>query len=74
MTLPAAVELVGEDFLTFNTDYPHPDGTWPQGMADLESQPISDLRGSEGYRRHLVRELTVRALTVATERAQKGTS
>ena len=42
MTLPAAVELVGEDYLTFNTDYPHPDGTWPGGMADLERQPISD--------------------------------
>ncbi len=42
MTLPAAVELVGEDYLTFNTDYPHPDGTFPQGMEDLERQPISD--------------------------------
>ena len=42
MTLPAAVELVGADYLTFNTDYPHPDGTWPQGMADFEAQPISD--------------------------------
>ncbi len=41
MTLPAAVELVGEDFLTFNTDYPHPDGTWPRGMQDLQQQPIS---------------------------------
>ena len=42
MTLPAAVELVGEDYLTFNTDYPHPDGTWPQGMDDFSRQPISD--------------------------------
>ncbi len=42
MTLPAAVELIGEDYLTFNTDYPHPDGTWPEGMSDLEKQPISD--------------------------------
>jgi predicted TIM-barrel fold metal-dependent hydrolase len=42
MTLPAAVELVGEDYLTFNTDYPHPDGTWPKGMSDLEQQPISE--------------------------------
>jgi predicted TIM-barrel fold metal-dependent hydrolase len=41
-TLPAAIDLVGEDFLTFNTDYPHPDGTWPQGMQDLENQPISE--------------------------------
>ena len=42
MTLPAAVDLVGEDYLTFNTDYPHPDGTWPKGMSDMAQQPISD--------------------------------
>jgi predicted TIM-barrel fold metal-dependent hydrolase len=41
MTLPAAVTLVGEDYLTFNTDYPHPDGTWPGGMTDLERQPLT---------------------------------
>ena len=39
-TLPAACELVGDAYLTFNTDYPHPDGTWPQGMADMEAQPL----------------------------------
>ncbi len=39
-TLPAAVELVGDANLTFNTDYPHPDGTWPWGMEALERQPI----------------------------------
>ena len=41
MTLPSVCDLVGDDYLTFNTDYPHPDGTWPQGMADLENQPLS---------------------------------
>ncbi|MXY58510.1 MAG: amidohydrolase family protein [Gammaproteobacteria bacterium] len=40
MTLPAVCELVGDDYLAFNTDYPHPDGTWPAGLADLESQPL----------------------------------
>jgi predicted TIM-barrel fold metal-dependent hydrolase len=40
MTLPAVVELVGDAYLTFNTDYPHPDGTWPGGMTDLENQPL----------------------------------
>ena len=42
MTLPAAVELVGEDYITFNTDYPHPDGTWPGGFQALIDQPISE--------------------------------
>ena len=41
-TLPAAVALAGDDNFTFNTDYPHPDGTWPWGMPRLEEQPIPD--------------------------------
>jgi aerobic carbon-monoxide dehydrogenase medium subunit len=32
--------------------------------------PISDQRGPEDYKRHLARELTVRALTRATARAR----
>ena len=40
-TLPAVIDLVGDAYVTFNTDYPHPDGTWPAGMAALENQPIS---------------------------------
>ena len=42
MTLPAVCGLVGDDYVTFNTDYPHPDGTWPAGMADLEKQPLPE--------------------------------
>jgi uncharacterized protein len=42
MTLPAAIDLVGDDYITFNTDYPHPDGTWPAGFTALENQPISE--------------------------------
>jgi predicted TIM-barrel fold metal-dependent hydrolase len=42
MTLPAVLDLVGDDYITFNTDYPHPDGTWPAGMEALENQPISE--------------------------------
>ena len=42
VTLPSVVELVGDENLVFNTDYPHPDGTWPWGMERLEQQPISD--------------------------------
>jgi len=41
ITLPAAVELAGDDNFVFNTDYPHPDGTWPWGFDRLEAQPIS---------------------------------
>jgi len=39
-------------------------------MAATEAQPISDLRGSEQYRREVVQVLTARALTQACERAK----
>ena len=39
-TLKSVVELVGDDNIVFNTDYPHPDGTWPWGMKSLEQQDI----------------------------------
>jgi predicted TIM-barrel fold metal-dependent hydrolase len=39
-TLGSAVELAGDDRIVFNTDYPHPDGTWPWGMERLEQQAI----------------------------------
>jgi predicted TIM-barrel fold metal-dependent hydrolase len=42
MTLPSAVDLVGDDNIVFNTDYPHPDGTWPWGMERLRAQDISE--------------------------------
>ena len=41
MTLPSVCQLVGDDYVAFNTDYPHPDGTWPTGISKLEQQPIS---------------------------------
>lgn len=40
-------------------------------LAADESQPSSDLRGPEAYKRGLVKELTKRALTRALERAGK---
>ena len=40
MTLPSVCQLVGDDYISFNTDYPHPDGTWPQGMNSLENQSL----------------------------------
>jgi len=41
-------------------------------LAAEEAQPISDLRGSERYRRDVVAVLTARALATATQRAQGG--
>jgi len=41
-TLRSVVELVGDDNLLFNTDYPHPDGTFPWGMDSLHEQPIPE--------------------------------
>ena len=39
-TLPSVVELVGDENVVFNTDYPHPDGTYPWGIERLVQQPI----------------------------------
>lgn len=41
-------------------------------LASEESQPRADLRGSEAYKRDLVRVLTIRALHRALERARGG--
>jgi predicted TIM-barrel fold metal-dependent hydrolase len=40
-TLPAAVALLGDANFVWNTDYPHPDGTWETALEDIERQPIS---------------------------------
>ena len=41
-TLGSVVELAGDDNLVFNTDYPHPDGTWLWGMQRLHEQPVTE--------------------------------
>lgn len=41
-------------------------------LASEASEPVSDQRGSEEYKRALVRNLTVRALRKAVERAEGG--
>jgi predicted TIM-barrel fold metal-dependent hydrolase len=39
----AAVDLVGDDFVVWNTDYPHPDAPDPDKALDsFLNQPISD--------------------------------
>ena len=42
MTLPSVLALAGDDNLVFNTDYPHPDGTFPWGIERLAAQPIPE--------------------------------
>jgi uncharacterized protein len=41
-TMKAAVELVGDSNFTWDTDYPHPDGTFPWGIEAMIKQPIAD--------------------------------
>jgi predicted TIM-barrel fold metal-dependent hydrolase len=41
ITLPAAIQLLGDENFVWNTDYPHPDGTWETGLEDIDRQPIS---------------------------------
>jgi predicted TIM-barrel fold metal-dependent hydrolase len=39
-TLKSVVELCGDNNFLWNTDYPHPDGTWPTALRKLYDQPI----------------------------------
>jgi uncharacterized protein len=39
-TMKAAVELVGDGNFSWDTDYPHPDGTYPWGVESMLNQPI----------------------------------
>ncbi len=39
-TMKAAVDLLGDDNFLWDTDYPHPDGTFPWGIAAILKQPI----------------------------------
>jgi carbon-monoxide dehydrogenase medium subunit len=41
-------------------------------LAAEASQPVADVRGSEDYKRSLVKTYTVRALRIAVERAKRG--
>jgi predicted TIM-barrel fold metal-dependent hydrolase len=41
-TMKAAIELVGDDNFLWDTDYPHPDGTFPWGVGAMLEQPIPD--------------------------------
>ena len=41
-------------------------------LAAEECNPVDDLRGSAGYKRDLVNELTQRAIKISIERAERG--
>ena len=40
-TMKAAIELVGDDNFVWDTDYPHPDGTFPWGIGAMIRQSIA---------------------------------
>jgi predicted TIM-barrel fold metal-dependent hydrolase len=40
--MKAAVVLVGDDNFLWDTDYPHPDGTFPWGIGAIIDQQIPD--------------------------------
>jgi predicted TIM-barrel fold metal-dependent hydrolase len=40
--MKAAVELCGDDNFSWDTDYPHPDGTFPWGIQAMLDQPIPE--------------------------------
>jgi predicted TIM-barrel fold metal-dependent hydrolase len=58
-TMKAAVELVGDDNFLWDTDYPHPDGTFPWGIDAIMRQPI----GQES-RRKILWDNAVRAFNL----------
>jgi len=58
-TMKAAVELVGDDNFLWDTDYPHPDGTFPWGIDAMMRQPI----GQES-RRKILWDNAVRAFNL----------
>ncbi len=41
-TMKAAIDIVGDDNFLWDTDYPHPDGTFPWGIGAMLEQPIAD--------------------------------
>jgi predicted TIM-barrel fold metal-dependent hydrolase len=58
-TMKAAVELVGDDNFLWDTDYPHPDGTFPWGIDAMMRQPIE-----QASRRKILWDNAVRAFNL----------
>ncbi|MDY0004436.1 MAG: xanthine dehydrogenase family protein subunit M, partial [Polyangia bacterium] len=68
----APVPLVAKSASEWLAGRPAVPGSFEEAgrMASAEARPISDLRGSDGFRRGLVETLTARALLDATARAR----
>ena len=57
--MKAAVELVGDDNFLWDTDYPHPDGTFPWGIEAMMRS-----RSSRRGRRKILWDNAVRAFNL----------
>ncbi|MGO9452065.1 MAG: amidohydrolase family protein [Candidatus Binataceae bacterium] len=58
-TMKAALDIVGDDNFLWDTDYPHPDGTFPWGIEAIMKQPIPD-----ASRRKILWDNAVRAFNL----------
>jgi predicted TIM-barrel fold metal-dependent hydrolase len=65
-TMKAAVELVGDDNFTWDSDYPHPDGTFPWGVEAMLKQPIP-----QDSKRKLFWDNAARVFNLQTEPSAK---
>jgi len=59
-TMKAAVDLAGDENFLWDTDYPHPDGTFPWGIAAMLKQPIA-----EASKRKILWDNAVRAFNLS---------
>jgi predicted TIM-barrel fold metal-dependent hydrolase len=59
-----SVDVIGEDTITFETDYPHADSTWPNsvGVADKELAHLSPAQREKILRGNAIRMLSLDAL------------
>ena len=37
--LPGVIDVLGDDFIMFASDYPHWDGEWPESTKHLRTRP-----------------------------------
>ena len=65
--LPGVIDVLGDDFIMFASDYPHWDGEWPESTKHLRTRPTSarrPARRSAGERAALLRaQLSAKSMT-----------